>query len=170
MIRVQETSYTYINKTVKCPECGKQSVYIGTIKDDTTVYCDSCDATFKANLVMNNDNKAELKLDKFNMPKYKGEGRSWGRSKANHQYKDLGYSRGTSCSLMDIKKYVDDGDAEDITNYSSQDVMNLYRNKRLEVIGKSRNGNGYNGVLLRDRDTGDLYAITKRCSNIMMFT
>lgn len=97
------------------------------------------------------------------------EGRSWGRSKSNHQYKELGNSRGVSCSLMDIKRYVDDGYAEDITNYSYQNVVNLRRNKRLEVIGKSRSGYGYNAVLLRDRDTGELYAITKRVSNIFMF-
>ena len=56
MIKVVEWSMTHIDKTVDCPICGKNAVYIGSIGDDySLVNCDNCDCGFKAYLSYNKD-------------------------------------------------------------------------------------------------------------------
>lgn len=97
----------------------------------------------------------------------KTEARTWGRSKANHRYKDLLSGRGTSCTKEDILQYVENGMAEDVSKYSDKEIKDLLQSINKEVLGKSRNGYGYNAILFRDKNTGDLYAITNR--NTTMF-
>ena len=96
----------------------------------------------------------------------KTETRTWGRSKANHRYKDLLSGRGTSCTKEDILQYVENGMAEDVSKYSDKEIKDLLHSINKEVLGKSRSGYGYNAVLFRDKNTGDLYAITDRNSNL----
>jgi len=96
----------------------------------------------------------------------KVEARTWGRSKSNHQYKDLLNTRGTSCTKEDILWYVENGMAEDVSNYSYEEFKKFLQSIKKEVLGKSRNGYGYNAILFRDKNTGDLYAITNRNSKL----
>lgn len=63
--------------------------------------------------------------------------------------------------LKEIKRLVINGHAKDITHDSNE-----YSD--LKVIGVSVGVYGRNGLLLED-DNGELYAITKRTSNIFRY-
>ena len=63
--------------------------------------------------------------------------------------------------LKEIKRLVEFGHAQDITS-DSKDYNDL------EIIGMSFGVYGRNGLLLED-SKGDLYAITKRASNIFKY-
>ena len=67
-----------------------------------------------------------------------------------------------------IKDYVRDGAAIDITNYGFGEMDQFLREHNLDKIAVSRGVYGMNGCLLQDRDTGELYAITARNSALMM--
>lgn len=67
-----------------------------------------------------------------------------------------------------IKDYVRDGAAIDITNYGFDEMDQFLREHNLDKIAISRGVYGMNGGLLQDRDTGELYAITARNSALMM--
>lgn len=67
-----------------------------------------------------------------------------------------------------IKDYVRDGAAIDITNYGFDEMAQFLREHNLDKIAISRGVYGMNGGLLQDRDTGELYAITARNSALMM--
>ena len=67
-----------------------------------------------------------------------------------------------------IKDYVRDGAAIDITNYGFDEMDQFLREHNLDKIAVSRGVYGMNGGLLQDRDTGELYAITARNSALMM--
>ena len=66
----------------------------------------------------------------------------------------------------EIKRFVSLGLAENITNYSFEDCNILRRNADLETVGISTGVYGMNGALLKDRNTGDMYAITARTSSL----
>ena len=67
-----------------------------------------------------------------------------------------------------IKDYVRDGAAIDITNYGFDEMDQFLREHNLAKIAISRGVYGMNGGLLQDRDTGEMYAITARNSALMM--
>lgn len=67
-----------------------------------------------------------------------------------------------------IKDYVRDGAAIDITNYGFDEMNDFLMSHDLERIAVSHGTNGMNGALLKDRSTGELYAITARNSALMM--
>lgn len=107
---------------------------------------------------------------------------SWDRIKSEYVYDDIEEStkvRGrksiTSASSglrkmtqKQIKDYVRDGVAIDITNYGFDEMDQFLREHNLDKIAISRGTYGMNGGLLQDRDTGELYAITARNSALMM--
>ncbi len=67
-----------------------------------------------------------------------------------------------------IKDYVRDGAAIDITNYGFSEMKDFLHSHDLDKIAVSRGTYGINGGLLQDRDTGEMYAITARNSVLMM--
>lgn len=107
---------------------------------------------------------------------------SWDRIKSKYVYDDIEEStkiRGrrsiTSASSglrkmtqKQIKDYVRDGAAIDITNYGFDEMDQFLREHNLDKIAISRGVYGMNGGLLQDRNTGELYAITARNSALMM--
>lgn len=76
----------------------------------------------------------------------------------------------TKYSQKDIKALVADGAAIDITNhdgYMREQLETL--EGRLDCIGYSHGVYGVNGLLLRGRNTGNLYAITTRSTAIFIY-
>ena len=65
-----------------------------------------------------------------------------------------------------LRKLVDQGDAEDITDYSFEEANDLY-DRGYDVVGVSSGVYGMNGALLKMRDTGELMAICARNSTLM---
>lgn len=57
------------------------------------------------------------------------------------------------------------GCAEDYTNKPSEYIYTL---RRLEKVGYSSGVYGINGGLVQDTETGALYAIIGRCSNLFI--
>lgn len=57
------------------------------------------------------------------------------------------------------------GAAEDYTNKPSEYIYTL---RRLEKVGYSSGVYGINGGLVEDTETGALYAIIGRCSNLLI--
>ena len=57
------------------------------------------------------------------------------------------------------------GVAEDCTNKPSDYIITL---RRLEKVGYSSGVYGINGGLVEDTETGTLYAIIGRCSNLFI--
>ena len=66
----------------------------------------------------------------------------------------------------EIKGYIANGAAVDITNYSHSEIQELYKRIEKDIIGVSTGIYGMTGALIKDRKTGDLYAITARNSNL----
>lgn len=66
----------------------------------------------------------------------------------------------------ELRRLVDKGDAEDITNYSFEEANNLY-DRGYDVVGVSSGTYGINGALLRMRDTDELLVITSRNSTLL---
>ena len=65
--------------------------------------------------------------------------------------------------LKDLRDLVRLGVAEDYTNKPSEYIYTL---RRLEKVGYSSVVYGINGGLVQDTETGALYAIIGRCSNL----
>ena len=63
-----------------------------------------------------------------------------------------------------IKNMVTDGLAKDITNYDFDTMKNFLHSHTLDTIAVSSGMYGMNGCLLKDIETGDVYAITTRNS------
>ena len=70
-------------------------------------------------------------------------------------------------TLKQIKNFIAEGIAEDITNYSFEAVNTLRKENRLEKIGYSSGVYGINGGLLQDTESGKLYAIDARNATLM---
>ena len=68
-------------------------------------------------------------------------------------------------TLKALRELVRLGVAEDYTNKPAE---NLYTLRRLEKVGYSSGVYGINGGLVEDTETGQLYAIIGRCSNLVM--
>ena len=64
--------------------------------------------------------------------------------------------------LKDLRDLVRLGVAEDYTNKPSEYIY------RLEKVGYSTGVYGINGGLVQDTETGALYAIIGRCSNLFI--
>ena len=68
--------------------------------------------------------------------------------------------------LGEIKRLVKHDIAKDVTTVLWEDI-NAIR-KSSDVIGYSVGVYGVNGALLRNRETGELYAITSRSGNLFV--
>lgn len=68
-------------------------------------------------------------------------------------------------TLKALRDLVRLGVAEDYTNKPAE---NLYTLRRLEKVGYSSGVYGINGGLIEDTETGQLYAIIGRCSNLFI--
>ena len=64
----------------------------------------------------------------------------------------------------EIKNLVADGIAEDITRRSFSEIQELRAAASLEKVGYSAGIYGMNGGILKDMNSGKLYAITARTS------
>ena len=64
--------------------------------------------------------------------------------------------------VKDIRDYVRLGIASDLTNLSSAEMHEFLKVHDVEKIGYSTGVYGINGGLMKDRGTGELYAITAR--------
>lgn len=64
-----------------------------------------------------------------------------------------------------LRQLVRLGCAEDYTNKPSEYIYTL---RRLEKVGYSSGVYGINGGLVEDTETGALYAIIGRCSNLFI--
>lgn len=67
--------------------------------------------------------------------------------------------------LKELRELVRLGVAEDYTNKPSECIYTL---RRLEKVGYSSGVYGINGGLGEDKETGTLYAIIGRCSNLFI--
>lgn len=67
--------------------------------------------------------------------------------------------------LKELRDLVRLGVAEDYTNKPSEYIYTL---RRLEKAGYSSGVYGINGGLVEDTETGTLYAIIGRCSNLFI--
>jgi len=70
--------------------------------------------------------------------------------------------------LKEIKEYVRLGAAVDIGSFSFNQMQDFLHGHNLEKVGTSHGVYGINGGLLRDLETGKLYAITARNSALFM--
>lgn len=68
-------------------------------------------------------------------------------------------------TLKALRDLVRLGVAEDYTNKPAE---NLYTLRRLEKVGYSSGVYGLNGGLVEDTETGQLYAVIGRCSNLFI--
>ena len=64
----------------------------------------------------------------------------------------------------EIKAYIKNGIAKDITNIGSQEAYKLCETIHKDVIGISYGVYGMTGAIIKDTNTGDFYAITARNS------
>lgn len=69
-------------------------------------------------------------------------------------------------TLSEIKKYVSLGLAQDITNATHAEVLEI--GGRCDAVGYSCGKYGINGGLLQDRISGAMYAVTARNSSLFM--
>lgn len=69
-------------------------------------------------------------------------------------------------TLSEIKKYVTMGIAQDITNATHAEALEI--GNRCDTVGYSCGKYGINGGLLQDRTSGALYAVTARNSTLFM--
>ena len=62
----------------------------------------------------------------------------------------------------EIKEYIRDGFATDITELSFSELKEWRNGRSLEKIGYSSGVYGISGGIIKDRNTGELFAITER--------
>ena len=67
----------------------------------------------------------------------------------------------------ELKNMAAEGFAKDITWFDRREVLKIWSNGNTEKIGYSSGIYGINGGLISDRDTGELYVITARNSNLL---
>lgn len=65
----------------------------------------------------------------------------------------------------ELRQLVRLGVAEDYTNKPSDYIYTL---RRLDKVGYSSGVYGINGGLVQDTETGQLYAVIGRCSNLLI--
>lgn len=69
--------------------------------------------------------------------------------------------------LKEIKAYNKMNGVTNLNKWYSEDVYNLIKNHKIEIIGKSTGVYGINGVLARDENK-QLYTLTVRNSNLFI--
>lgn len=69
-------------------------------------------------------------------------------------------------TLSEVKHFVRLGIAQDITNTTHAEVLEI--SNRCDTVGYSCGKYGINGGLLQDRTSGALYAVTARNSTLSM--
>lgn len=69
--------------------------------------------------------------------------------------------------LKDIRAYSKLQCVIDITNWSSENVCDLVKNHKIEIIGKSKGVYGINGILVCD-ENNQMYTVTARNSNLFI--
>ena len=69
-------------------------------------------------------------------------------------------------TLTEIKKFVALGIAQDITNATHAEVLEI--GNRCDAVGYSCGKYGINGGLLQDRTSGAMYAVTARNSTLFL--
>lgn len=69
-------------------------------------------------------------------------------------------------TLSEIKKYIVLGIAQDITNATHAEVLEI--GGRCDAVGYSCGKYGINGGLFQDRTSGAMYAVTARNSTLFM--
>lgn len=67
-----------------------------------------------------------------------------------------------------IRNFVHLGLAENISNYDFEKMSRFLHEHNIERVGYSTGIYGINAGLLQDKDTGDMFAITSRCSALFM--
>lgn len=67
----------------------------------------------------------------------------------------------------EIRGYIANGAAIDITNIGTKEAYKLCESIHKEVIGVSTGIYGMTGAIIKDRKTGQLYAVTSR--NTVLF-
>lgn len=86
-------------------------------------------------------------------------------SRVVNAYRGGGAAQMKKYTLKALRELVRLGVAEDYTNKPAE---NLYTLRRLEKVGYSSGVYGINGGLVEDTETGQLYAIIGRCSNLFI--
>lgn len=69
--------------------------------------------------------------------------------------------------LKEIRAYNKLNGVTNLNNWYSEEVYNLIKNHKIEIIGKSSGVYGINGVLARD-ENNQLYTLTVRNSNLFI--
>lgn len=69
--------------------------------------------------------------------------------------------------LKEIRAYNKMNGVTNLNNWHSEEVYNLIKNHKIEIIGKSSGVYGINGVLARDENY-QLYTLTVRNSNLFI--
>lgn len=72
-------------------------------------------------------------------------------------------------TLKQLKSFVDNSCAIDISRYSDDDIFKLKREHNIIKIGYCINKFGCNGLLLQDYDTKILYVVISRVSPLWLF-
>lgn len=67
----------------------------------------------------------------------------------------------------EIKDYIRNGFATDITELSFSDLKEWRNGRNLEKIGYSSGVYGISGGIIKDRNTGELFAITERGATLL---
>lgn len=69
--------------------------------------------------------------------------------------------------LKEIRAYNKLNDVTNLNGWASDDVLDLVRKHKLEIIGKSFGVYGINGILITD-ENNHLYTLTVRNSNLFI--
>lgn len=72
----------------------------------------------------------------------------------------------TRTTLKELRNLVSMHLAKDITNYTHEEITAFLRRHDIDRIMYSFGTYGTNGALVRDRDTGELFAITARSATL----
>lgn len=67
----------------------------------------------------------------------------------------------------EIKEYIRDGLATDITGLSFSELKEWRNGRSLEKIGYASGVYGISGGIIKDRNTGELFAITERGATLL---
>ena len=72
----------------------------------------------------------------------------------------------TRTTLKELRNMVSMHLAQDITNYTHEEITAFLRHRDIDRIMYSFGTYGTNGALVRDRDSGELFAITARSATL----
>lgn len=75
----------------------------------------------------------------------------------------------TRYTLKQLKDFVDNSCAINISKYNDDQIFELKRKHNIIKIGYAINKYGCNGLLLQDYDTKELYVVISRVSPLWLF-